>query len=69
MTEDARTTMTDQIQINIVARPLGKESVITTIGVGPRQRGPWSFVTGIPNLEVDVVGPPAQYLSVVAWAA
>ena len=69
MTEDARTTMTDQLQRNIVARPLGMESVITTIGVGPGQRGPWSIVTGIPNLEADMVGPPAQYLSVVAWAA
>ena len=69
MTEDARTTMTDQLQRNIVARPLDKESVVTIIGVGPGQRGPWSIVTGIPNLEADVVGPPAQYLSVVAWAA
>ncbi len=69
MTEDARTTMTDQHQRSIVARPLGQESVITTIGVVPGQRGPWSFVTGIPNLEADMVGPPAQYLSVVAWAA
>ncbi len=69
MTEDAQTTMTDQFQRSILARHLGKESVITTIGVGPGQRGPWSFVTGIPNLEADMVGPPAQYLSVVAWAA
>ena len=69
MTSDARTTMTDQLQPNIVARTLGEDSVITTIGVGPGQRGPWSIVTGIPNLEVDVVGPPPQYLSVVAWAA
>ncbi len=69
MTEDARTTMTDQLQRSIVARPLGRESVMTTIGVGPGQRGPWSVVTGIPKLEVDLVGPPAQYLSVVAWAA
>ncbi len=69
MTEDARTTMTDQFQRNIVARSLGNDSVITTIGVGSGQRGPWSLVTGIPNLEADIVGPPPQYLSVVAWAA
>ena len=69
MTEDARKTVTDRFHRNIVASPLGKESVITTIGVGPGQRGPWSLVTGIPNLEVDMVGPPPQYLSVVAWAA
>ena len=61
--------MTDQLQRNIVSHAMGKESVITTIGVGPGQRGPWSFVTGIPNLEANMVGPPAQYLSVVAWAA
>ena len=69
MTGDARTTITDQLQPNIVARPLGKESVITAIGVEPGPRGPWSFVTGIPNLEVDMVAPSPQYLSVVAWAA
>ena len=69
MTEDARKTLPDQFQRNIVARPLGKESVITTIGVGPGQRGPWSLVTGISSLEVDMVSPPPQYLSVVAWAA
>ncbi len=69
MTEDARTTMTYQLQPNIVARPLGKETVITTIGVGPGQRGPWSLVTGSPNLEADMVAPSPQYLSVVAWAA
>ena len=69
MIEDARTPITDQFQRNIVARPLGKESVITTIGAGPGQRGPWTFVTGVPNLEADMVGPPPQYLSVVAWAA
>ena len=69
MTEDVRTVMTDQLQRNIVARPMGREAVITTIGVSPGQRGPWSLVTGIPNLQFDMVGPSPQYLSVVAWAA
>ena len=61
--------MTDQLQRNIVARLMGQEAVVTTIGVTPGQRGPWSLVTGIPNLESDMVGPPPQYLAVVAWAA
>ena len=69
MTEDARTTMTTQPERNIVARPIGEGAVQTVIGAGPGQRGPWSFVTGIPNLDVDMVGPPAPYLSVAAWAA
>ena len=69
MTEDARTTMTTQLQRNIVARPIGEYAVHTTIGAGPGPRGPWSFVTGIPNLHFDMVGPPPQYLSVAAWAA
>jgi hypothetical protein len=69
MTEDTRTTVTDQLQRNIVARPIGEQSVFTVIGAGPGQRGPWSFVAGIPNLDLDMVGPPPQYLSVAAWAA
>ncbi len=69
MTEDSRTTMTAQLQRNIVARPIGKDAVHTVIGAGPGPRGPWSFVTGIPNPDLDIVGPPPQYLAVAAWAA
>ena len=69
MTEDARTTMADQIQRNIVARPIGENTVLTVVGADPGQRGPWSFVTGIPNPGLNIAGPPAQYLSVAAWAA
>jgi hypothetical protein len=69
MTEDTRATMTDQLQRNIVARPIGEQSVLTVIGAGLGQRGPWSFVAGIPNPDLDMVGPPPQYLSVAAWAA
>ena len=69
MTADERPTMTDQPQRNIVARPIGQNAVLTVVGAGPGQRGPWSFVTGIPNPDLDMVGPPAQYLSVAAWAA
>ncbi|MFQ6025966.1 MAG: hypothetical protein ACE5Q6_00465 [Dehalococcoidia bacterium] len=69
MTQDARNATTDQPQRNIVARPIGESEVLTVIGAGPGQRGPWPFVTGIPNLDVDIAGPPPQYLSVAAWAA
>ena len=69
MTEDARTTGTETFQRNIVARPIGGESVLTVIGAGLGQRGPWSFVTGIPNPDFDMMGPPPQYLAVAAWAA
>lgn len=54
---------------SIVSRPVGNNAVLTLIGAGDRQRGPWPFVTGIPNPGADIVGPPAQYLSVAAWAA
>ena len=69
MVERASTGMTNQIQPNIVARPIGMEAVLTVVGAGPGPRGPWSFVTGIPNPNFDMVGPPPQYLSVAAWAA
>jgi len=61
--------MVDQAQPNIVARPVGRESVLTVIGAPAGARGPWSFVTGISNPGSDMVGPPPQYLSVAAWAA
>ncbi len=69
MTEDSRTTSTDQLQRNIIARPIGENAVLTVIGADPGQRGPWSLVTGIPSPNTDVVGPPPQFLSVAAWAA
>jgi hypothetical protein len=69
MTEDAPTTMIPQLQRNIVAQPMGEDAVLTVIGPAPGQRGPWSFVTGIPNLNFDLVEPPPQYLAVAAWAA
>jgi hypothetical protein len=69
MTEDARSTKTDQLQRSMVARTIGEQAVLTVIGGGPGQRGPWPYVIGIPNLDFDMVGPPPQYLSVAAWAA
>lgn len=61
--------MLDQDRPNIVARTVGRESVLTVLGVAPGGRGPWSFITGVPNPGFDMVGPPPQYLSVAAWAA
>ena len=54
---------------SIVSRPVGDDTVLTLIGAGDNTRGPWPFVTGIPNLKTDLAGPPAQYLSVAALAA
>ena len=34
MTEETRATMTDRLQRNIVARPIGEQSVLTVIGAG-----------------------------------
>ena len=54
---------------NIVARSNGKDSAIATVAAGPAPTGPFSYVTGIPGLGFDLVGLPAPYLSVAAWAA
>ena len=51
------------------ARPIGGNAVLTVIGVGPGQPGPWPFISGIPNPETGLVGPPPEYLAVAAWAA
>ena len=61
--------MESKPQPNIVSRPVGNHSIITTIGVNPGERGPWSFISSIPNLESDMMGPSAEYLSIAAWAA
>ena len=69
MTENINLSISDLPERSIFARPIGEGAVLTVIGAGAGQRGPWSFITGIPNLYLDVVGPPAQYLAVAAWAA
>ena len=69
MVEGTGIGMTDQNQPGIIARLVGKDAALTVVGAGPGPRGPWSFVTGIPNSGSDMVGPPPEYLLVAAWAA
>jgi hypothetical protein len=54
---------------SIIARPMGGSAVHTIIGPEPGQRGPWSFLTNAPHPTRDMVGPPATYLGIAAWAA
>jgi hypothetical protein len=56
-------------QRSILARPLAEGAVHTIIGPEAGQRGPWSFLTDTPSPTQDMVGPPAMYLAVAAWAA
>ena len=58
-----------QPQPSIVARPVDPRTVLTLAGMGAGGRGPWPFVTGIPNGQADISGPPAPYLAVAGWAA
>ena len=69
MTQQNTPPVSLETRRTIVSRPVGNHTVLTLIGAGDNQRGPWPFVTGIPNPSVDIAGPPAQYLSVAAWAA
>ena len=69
MTQQNAPPVSLEIRRSIVSRPVGNNTVLTLIGAGDHQRGPWPFITGIPNLNADMAGPPAQYLSVAAWAA
>ena len=62
-------TPESQPQPSIVARPVDPRTVLTRAGMGGGGRGPWPFVTGIPNSNADIAGPPAQYLAVAGWAA
>jgi hypothetical protein len=54
---------------SIIARPIVGGAVHTIIGPEPGQRGPWSFLTDTPHLTRDMVGLPATYLAIAAWAA
>ena len=59
----------EPLQRSIIARPIAGSAVHTIIGPEPGQRGPWSFITDTPHPAQDMVGPPAIYLAVAAWAA
>jgi len=61
--------MSEAAQRNIIARPIAGGAVHTIIGPEPGQRGPWSCITDTPHPSQDMVGPPAAYLAVAAWAA
>ena len=69
MAERTGTGATDRVQPSIFAKPIGNGSVVAVVGAGAAATGPWSYVTGIPNPNSDMLGPPPQYLSVAAWAA
>jgi hypothetical protein len=59
----------EPLQRSIIARPIAGGAVHTIIGLEPAQRGPWSFITDSPYPTQDMVGPPATYLAIAAWAA
>jgi hypothetical protein len=59
----------EPLQRSIIARPIAGGAVHTVIGPEPAQRGPWSVITDTPHPTQDLVGPPAPYLAVAAWAA
>lgn len=71
MSTDERTDRfaRESLQRSIIARPIGSGAVHTVIGPEPGQRGPWSFITDTPQPTQDMVGPPAIYLAIAAWAA
>jgi hypothetical protein len=56
-------------QRSIIASPIDGGAVHTIISPEPAQRGPWSFITDTPHATQDMVGPPATYLAIAAWAA
>ena len=59
----------EPLQRSIIARPIAGGAVHTIIGPEPGQRGPWSCITDTTHPAQDMVGPPATYLAVAAWAA
>ncbi len=62
-------TSESQPRPSIVSRLADQNTAVTLAGIGAGGRGPWTFVTGIPNGKADIGGLPAQYLAVAGWAA
>ena len=62
-------TQDNQPRPSISSRLVDSRTAVTLAGIGAGGRGPWPFVTGIPNGKIDIGGPPAQYLAVAGWAA
>ena len=58
----------EPLQRSIIARPIAAGAVHTIIGPAPAPQGPWSVITDTPHPTRDMVGPPAAYLAVAAWA-
>ena len=50
MTQNSAPPVSLETRRTIVARPVDKDTVLTLVGAGDRTRGPWPFITGIPNL-------------------
>ena len=63
------TVVREPLQRSIIAMPIARGAVHTIIGPEPGQRGPWSIITDTPHPTQDMVGPPAMYLALAAWAA
>ena len=62
-------TQDNQPRPSIVSRLVDQHTAVTLAGIGAGSRGPWPFVTGIPDGKTDIGGPPARYLAVAGWAA
>jgi hypothetical protein len=67
--EPSSRVVREPLQRSIIARPIAGGAVHAIIGPEPAQRGPWSVITDTPHPARDMVGPPATYLAVAAWAA
>ncbi len=67
MVQDSSASPAGPAQPGVIARPVGEDTVLTL--VAPVGRGPWPFITGIPNPEANLAGPPAEYLALAGWAA
>ena len=62
-------TLESQPRPSISSRLVDRQTAVTLAGIGAGGRGPWPFVTGIPDGRADIGGPPAQYLAMAGWAA
>ena len=67
--ETSEGVVREPLQRSIIARPIADGAVHTIIGPELAPRGPWSVITDTPHSTRDMVGPPAAYLAVAAWAA
>jgi uncharacterized OsmC-like protein len=65
----AKDAVTEGALGRIVAKPIGENAILATIGVRPGSGGPWSYVIDVPAADGPLIAPPPHYYALTGWGA